>query len=328
MLRAGRRGIRYRPFCQATGVRHRGYSKLLERALSDFGAEEAFERAALRIQEHYGIRICSTAIRRITLRHGRAIVGTSEQVQWPATGAIVTQMDGSLIPVVQPESEAPDARKNKKLFWREVRLCCARPLGSAHRLYGATLGSLESTSWMWQETVRRAGLTSRTDVHGVGDGAPWVVEKFNENFEQQGKFLLDFYHLSEYLAKAALAVVGERKSKSWLRRQQGRLLNNQWSKVLKAMEKRLEAPATPGESAPVRNAHRYLQERREYLDFQRARRRGYPIGSGEIEGGHRYVIQKRLKLPGAWWKQTNAEVMLNLRTARANDCWSDYWNQN
>jgi len=94
------------------------------------------------------------------------------------------------------------------------------------------------------------------------------------------------------------------------------------------MEKRLEAPATPGESAPVRNAHRYLQERREYLDFQRARRRGYPIGSGEIEGGHRYVIQKRLKLPGVWLKETNAEVMLHLGTARANDCWSDYWNQN
>src|SRR5262249_54951751 len=109
VLRAGRRGIRYRPFCQALGVRHRGYSKGLQRALTDFGAEEAFERAAMRIQEHYGIKVCSTAIRRITLGHGRAIVRTSEQVQWPGVGAIVTQMDGSLIPVVQPDTEAADA---------------------------------------------------------------------------------------------------------------------------------------------------------------------------------------------------------------------------
>jgi hypothetical protein len=50
-----------------------------------------------------------------------------------------------------------------------------------------------------------------------------------------------------------------------------------------------------------------------------------PIGSGEIESGHRHVIQKRLKVAGAWWKETNAHSMLNLRTARANHQWKHYW---
>jgi hypothetical protein len=27
-----------------------------------------------------------------------------------------------------------------------------------------------------------------------------------------------------------------------------------------------------------------------------------PIGSGEIESTHRYIVQQRLKLPGAWWR--------------------------
>lgn len=29
---------------------------------------------------------------------------------------------------------------------------------------------------------------------------------------------------------------------------------------------------------------------------------GYPIGSGEVESAHRYIPQKRLKIPGASWK--------------------------
>jgi len=52
---------------------------------------------------------------------------------------------------------------------------------------------------------------------------------------------------------------------------------------------------------------------------------GLPIGSGEIESAHRYLIQERLKLPGAWWKAANADSMLALRVLRANDLWDDYW---
>jgi len=51
-----------------------------------------------------------------------------------------------------------------------------------------------------------------------------------------------------------------------------------------------------------------------------------PIGSGEIESAHRYVIQQRLKLPGAWWKAANVESMLALRVVRANGDWEKYWN--
>jgi hypothetical protein len=38
------------------------------------------------------------------------------------------------------------------------------------------------------------------------------------------------------------------------------------------------------------------------------------------------VIQKRLKIAGAWWKTENANAMINLRTARLNGCWETHWN--
>ena len=45
-----------------------------------------------------------------------------------------------------------------------------------------------------------------------------------------------------------------------------------------------------------------------------------------MESGHRHVIRQRLKLAGCWWKENNAEAMLGLRVARANQLWNSYWN--
>lgn len=323
VLRRGRRGPRFRPFSQSANLKPMAYSRRLQRALTDFGVEESFGRAVERVREHYGIEISPSTIRQYTLQHGRRVLEAVQQIQLPPAQTLITQIDGSLIPVVAHEATAGDRRKRKKLFWREVRLCSARPKGKARSRYGATLGSLEATASLWRETAQRAGLTDQTQVHGVGDGAPWIVEKFKENFPG-GRFLLDFYHVSEYLARAALPICGEKKARVWLKRQQGRLLQNQWRKVLRALESRLEAAL--GAEAPVRQAYRYLSERRDHLEYAKAIEQGNPIGSGEIESGHRHVVQQRLKLPGAWWTETNAQRILNLRTARANGTWEHYWN--
>ena len=80
--------------------------------------------------------------------------------------------------------------------------------------------------------------------------------------------------------------------------------------------------------APVRVCYRYLLNRPEQLNYQDAIKRDLPIGSGEIESAHRYVVQQRLKRPGAWWQAHTAERMLALRVHRANRQWQHYWNRN
>lgn len=292
--------------------------------MTDFGAEESFKGASARLKEHYGIEVNSEAIRQQTLHHGKAI-GATTPVLRQAAKELVTEMDGSLIPVVQP-AQSGDRRKNKTLVWREVRVCCARAVGQDSPLYGATLGTLENCSLLWEQTARYAGFNPKTYVHGVGDGAPWILEKFKENFAEQGHYLLDFYHVSEYLAGAARAIAGEKKALAWVRRQQGRLLNNQVPKVLRSLSPHLE-PEDQAET-PVRDAYRYIDQRRANLDYRGAQQKNLPIGSGEIESAHRHVVQKRLKLSGSWWKETNAQAVITLRTARANQCWETYWAKN
>ena len=71
--------------------------------------------------------------------------------------------------------------------------------------------------------------------------------------------------------------------------------------------------------------HRYLSHRQDQLNYPSALERDLPIGSGEIESAHRYIVQQRLKRPGAWWRAANADHMLALRLTRANHQWNDYW---
>lgn len=325
VLRVGRRGVRVRPFCEKAQVRPEGYSRALQRALTDFGAEESFERAAARVKEHYGIEVASSAVRRITYQHARKIQAVEPAKRAHSAKTLITQIDGSMIPLVK-SGQTGDRRKGKSLLWSEARLCCARAEDQVRRVYGATLGTLESVSLLWAQTARCGGLNEETFVHGIGDGAPWIVEKFNDNFGSQGKYLIDFYHVSEYLAAAALKIAGPKRATLWLRKQKARLMMGQARKILRTLEPHRETPGST--ETPVEDADRYIRQRLEHLHYPQARKAKLPIGSGEVESGHRHVIQYRLKLSGAWWKESNAQAMLGLRVARANDCWNAYWSSN
>jgi len=323
LLRIQRGGAELRPFCLEAQVKHRGYSVRLQRVLTDFGSEVSFGQAVDRVREHYAIEVPVAAVRHHTLRHGQAITTLAAAAAAPSAKQLITQMDGSMIPVMQPGC-GEDARQGRSLFWREVRLCCARQHGQTTTHYGASLGSAETASWLWRATAQSAGLGAQTQVHGVGDGAPWIMDKFQENFGEQGRYLLDFYHVSEYLAAAA-TVLKPKNPKQWRQRQQGRLLENKVAGVLRALRAHREDATS--QDQPVNAAYQYLHKRRDCLDYAAARRAALPIGSGEIESGHRHVIQQRLKLAGCWWKETHAQAMLNLRVARANNLWNSYWSK-
>ena len=69
----------------------------------------------------------------------------------------------------------------------------------------------------------------------------------------------------------------------------------------------------------------YLVRFQDCIHYRKFRSLGLPIGSGEIESAHRYIPQKRLKIPGATWHPFSINPMLALRIIRANDWWSEFW---
>lgn len=95
--------------------------------------------------------------------------------------------------------------------------------------------------------------------------------------------------------------------------------------MLAELAPKVELAAVRDEEAPIRACFRYLDKRRDQLDYRSAIEAGLPIGSGEIASSHRSVIQERLKISGAWWLEENVPKMLALRVARANGEWQSYW---
>lgn len=296
----------------------------------------AFARVVEKLQEHYGIEVPVSAVRNITERHAQALheAQAGQPMKSPAAGGVaclIAELDGSMIPIVaipEPEATDPDCdrRQSRTVRWQEARLALAHPPGSVHPVFGASLGDAQAAGDQLAECARRAGFGKRTQVHALGDGAPWIAEQVERVFGAQAHYLVDFYHLCDYLAAAAKRCAPG-QAQIWFEQQKQHLKTGHVQHVLDSLQPHLEPEAVPNTEAPVRACHRYLTNRLEQLDYPAALEAGLPIGSGEVESAHRYVIQERLKIAGAWWKEEQAHDMLALRVCRANHDWEAYWSQ-
>jgi hypothetical protein len=259
--------------------------------------------------------------------------GQDSTIQQAKQGAsqLIGEMDGTFVPVViipekQEESSAKDRRKLRQVGWREARLCLVRRPDSVTARYRATMGGPRQAGKELLNCFVEAGGASRTRLHCVGDAAPWIINQVEERFSGQASYLIDFFHVSEYLSAAAEELVQGDKH-DWLNRQQEKMKENRTGEVLQLLTEGSRAGKQREAEGAVGACARYLSNHLQYFDYKGALGRGLPIGSGEVEGGNRWVIQKRLKLSGAWWKEENAEKMLALRVVRANDEWQSYWDE-
>jgi hypothetical protein len=301
--------------------------------MTDFGADEPFAGAAAKLREHYGIAVPVSTVRAITEQHGAAMLARQPHgTPWPTTPGVprlIAEMDGSMVPQVDTaaleSSEGPrDHRKTRQLSWTEARLCLVREPGSVTPRFGATMGSVDAAGDQLWECAVAAGVGHQTGIHAVGDGAAWIVDQVDRTLGTQATYLLDFYHLCDYLAAAA-PVVAPNASAAWMTEKKLWLKANRWDEVLTALRPAVEPDTVADEAAPVRACVRYLSNRTRYLDYHGALAAELPIGSGEIESAHRYILQSRLKRAGAWWTADNLANMLALRIVRANHEWDAYW---
>lgn len=304
--------------------------------MTDFGADESFGEAAKKLKEHYGIDVSVTAIQRITEHHAEIIHNSEEELHKESlikprkvtVNTIIAEIDGSMVPIVERtlpkgviESEV-DLRKFRTLLYKEARLAIAHGQGSATPVFAATMGGVAEAGKQLRFAVEDVGLNNKTKIHGVGDGATWIASQFENQFGAQSTYLIDFYHLCDYLSAASKSIL---QNEMWIEQQKTLLKNSQSDQVLLNLKPYIEPLDTLDENAPVRACYRYIDNRPGQFQYKEALENLLPIGSGEVESEHRYISQKRLKLSGAWWTVTNAENMLSLRVQRANDAWNDYW---
>lgn len=301
----------------------------MQRAVVDFGADSPFAKSVEKLKEHYGIAVPISAIRNATEKHGQAM-SQFEEKNAKKEKILVVETDGSMVPIVEikksEDGKRVDQRKNRQLCWKEVKLTCARAKDKVQRFYKGKITTAEEAGENMLACAFLAGMGDGTYVHGVGDGAPWIAEQFRLKFCNRGHYLIDFFHVCEYVSKAAIWCNLFEKD-NWFKESKQKLKEGQAKELFYELKNRIEELQLKDEENDLMKCHRYLEKRLDHLDYKSALERGLPIGSGEIESGHKHVIQKRLKIAGAWWKSDNANRMIALRTLRLNKNWQSYWKE-
>ncbi|WYD81752.1 MAG: ISKra4 family transposase [Candidatus Electrothrix gigas] len=325
-------GKRFRPFSESAGITCRGCSLPLQRVVTDFGADHSFGHVPGKLKEHYGITLSASTVRAVTQTHAQHIYDRRKaeriEEQPAVTGryCVIAETDGSMVPIVVTDKNAEDRRKGKKYLWKEARLCFAHIPSETTLKFGAEFQEgVDEAGKNLFDCACRAGFGVGTYLHSVGDGAPWIYGQIEKQFGDQGNYLIDFYHICEYLEAAATACSEKNGAKAWSNRQKALLKEGRVEEVKESLKPHLEPEETEDQHAPVRSCLRYLHNRPGQFDYLGAQVRGLPIGSGEIESAHRYIIQERLKIAGAWWTPENARIMLALRVDRVDGYWEKYW---
>jgi hypothetical protein len=285
------------------------------------------------MQEHYGITVPESSIRAITLEHASCMKNQSASALQNRQDCLgearqfVGEMDGSMIPIVLFDEEAEgDKRKTRKTDWQEAKLCQVYELGSTDKRHQATMGGPDEAGDQWLSCAIEQGLNRQSSIHCVSDGATWIASQTTRVFGEQGSYLIDFYHLSEYFADAAEECVGISKEAriQWRHIQQDRMKLGNVDAVMAELD--LHRNGKKGKAAnKSEECHRYIRNRPGQFEYASAEAANLPIGSGEIESSNSAVVQMRLKIPGAWWAPVNAGSMLCLRTLRSNGEWDQYW---
>ena len=291
----------------------RAHSRHLQRIMTDFGADESFGQASVKVREHYGIEISVKSLGNVRLAHARQFAGQEQESldeQCPAleegVKRVILQSDGVMVPVVGIRAGRGDARKRREAGWKEAKSTLAYEPGRVTPVHAATMKHKDQAGWRMRQVALDAGMGRQTKVHALGDGAVWIEEKVRTHFGERSSYLIDFYHLCEYLAAAVQQAPIQNKP-ACLGRVKALAKKGQLATLCQWFQKWREPESVPKAEAPVRTLIQCIQNRPGQFDCPNALENRLPIGSGRIESSHRHLIQKRLKIPGAWWKLENAD---------------------
>lgn len=287
------------------------------------------------IAEHYGFELPSSAVDKITAKAARQAKDFNSTVDGDGKQSplLVVELDGSMVPIVEYSEASQEQKKNglrhkRNCHWREFRLCTVSRPQETSTYYGVVHGNPFQAGCMMHECCGKKGMDDTTHIHGVADGAPWIADQYEDQFGANHDLYIDFYHVSEYLGAASVALdvdrLGEQTPSQWLTSAKEKLRQGKAREVI--VELGRHAANSPAAS-PLHTAHQYLTSREKHLNYARAIEKNLPIGSGEVESGHRSVLQARLKKPGAWWRLEKAENMAHLKVMQANDHWNQFWQQ-
>jgi len=272
-----------------------------------------YREALASLRKLAGLELSLDAAESIVARWGKAELPRAPYSE-PVPHALVVQIDG--------------AQAHLEEGWKEIKLGaffdwdCADPAAKPKAVtYTADWETAEEfRETLWAEALARGAFTARA-VAVIGDGAPWIWETANTLFPRAVE-ILDWYHLTEHLWEAAIAVHGEGNEPT-------QALAKMWetevwegrSALVESHLRELVETGQDDSQHTLRRCADYLQTHQARLRYDLFHAAGWPVGSGVVEGGCKHVVGLRFKRQSTRWTKTGARNVLHLRLDRLSKRW-------
>ena len=271
---------------------------------------------------------------------------------------VSVQIDGGrtrlrgVLRAVRPEREAVDAdglppadapgrsrKRPRQTFdpdWREPKLLTifvhderGRMVKHSQAVIDGTFLGPEAIAEVVAMHLHRLGAAEAVSLTFVAVGGAWIWERIAAiirvaKLQAVPKHeVLDCCHAAHHIALALAALGLKEKERLPLYREHRTLLRNgQWRRVVEELTSLAHGePADATVWTEIGYLHKHGTAGR--LAYPHFRALGLPLGSGAIESSIRRVVNLRLKGNAIYWREDNAEALLQIRAQVLTNRWDD-----
>jgi len=347
----GKHRVSSRPFSEVTKINSGHFSLKVQRIVTDFSINNNFRDVSKKLKEHYNLDIGPTSIKNILYNQ----VGVYSKDFYDSlilydkvTEALVleVQVDGVFIPIaIYNKTKRIGEDKRVKLIYREVKHVGIITPGKIKGLNFAVItpkDNIKEFSKNILKILKLSGFTENTKVFGLADGAVWIENLLKDDIFTENTFyyLIDFFHLAEYIHEAVKTLPDSRKYlvKKWkIMAKNGRTedilkeINDLDLKQESVEVTRIVNRTIKGNKVTVKEnvnmievLYKYIDNRYGNFDYPFFKENNMPVGTGRIESANKILVKKRMDIPFGWTEK-NANIMLELIMIKSNGFFKQFW---
>jgi len=348
------------PLDEALSLPHRSFSDWVQQRLSELTLTMPYEDAVDIWSRWLGLSISKRSSEQLNADHADSELDYYSMRETPEVGAedsiLVISADGKGIPMTRQDSPPPNARRGRgqnKTAKKESTVTAiytvapyprtsddiiqalvpesisldtpkkARPKPTSKQIFG-TLQGQETAFEHLVEQVTRREHPQLTHLVALTDGNRGLKNRVKQHFPHF-TLIIDIIHVTEYLWEVANALWGETHAMrdTWMRDALRCVLEDDLDTLLNHLDYQFLRVSSTKQTV-LKKVRGYLRNNRQHMDYQSYLARGYPIGTGVIEGACRHLVKDRFEQAGMRWSILGAQVMLDLRATYLNGDWDDF----
>ena len=346
------------PLDEALSLPERCYSDLLMESAELLGVEGAYSKGLEIVARLLGLNLAELALETAVAEHSQTVKAYyAQKTLVPITEEgpiLVAQADGKGVPMVRRETANLKVRRGKgdkktrkkeaiatavytiEPYYRTPQDVVAalfkkgdpppkRPVPHHKQVFASMRGKDQAIKRLASWVTRREGEHIRERV-ALTDGAEPLQRHMLAKLAGF-TLVLDIIHVDEYVWEAGTAIYGETDPHraEWVEAQMLDILSSRSDQVIQRLEDTAAKLSRSSQAAKtLRRVANYLRRNQPYMDYAEYLRRGWPIGTGVIEGTCRHLVKDRMELSGMRWTLSGAGALLALRAVNENGDWDDF----